>query len=240
MSRFVFAQLADPQVGFQDYDSELLRLRYEVDLLNGSDCQAAVVCGDMMHRVTSDSLAVFRSEMSRLRIPVHYVAGNHDVGNANVRVCYEEAFGPACYTADLAPSDLRLIVIDSNRWMLPPDDASAKMDQWFQHELERAKQDGKNVIVASHFPVFIDAPDEPETYFNLPVIRRKWLLDLMSRSPVRAFLSGHTHTAFSYLLNGILFSSGETTSVAFDQNVYGFRKFVYDGGMLHFQTIPVS
>ena len=52
----ILAQMADPQVGFYDYEPELQRLRKAIGRLNESDCEAVIVCGDMMHIVTRDSL----------------------------------------------------------------------------------------------------------------------------------------------------------------------------------------
>ena len=236
----VLAQLSDPQIGFKDYDAELARFRQEIDKLNQSDCQAVVICGDMMHVTTRETLTVFKKELSRLKLPVYIVAGNHDVAQKNSRPIFEEFFGPTFYAADMPSGGYRLIVLDSELWQHPIESLTAKMDEFFQKELDDAKAAGKKIILAMHAPIFIETPDEKEEYFNLPKSRRKWLSDKLKQYPVVAYLTGHTHTAFTYQWNGILFSSAETTSVSFDKVTYGFRRFIFDHDLIRYNTVPVK
>ena len=236
----VLAQLSDPQIGFKDYDAELARFRQEIDKLNQSDCQAVVICGDMMHVTTRETLTVFKKELSRLKLPVYIVAGNHDVAQKNSRPIFEEFFGPTFYAADMPSGGYRLIVLDSELWQHPIESLTAKMDEFFQKELDNAKAAGKKIILAMHAPIFIESPDEKEEYFNLPKSRRKWLSDKLKQYPVVAYLTGHTHTAFTYQWNGILFSSAETTSVSFDKVTYGFRRFIFDHDLIRYNTVPVK
>ena len=236
----VLAQLSDPQIGFKDYDAELARFRQEIDKLNQSDCQAVVICGDMMHVTTRETLTVFKKELSRLKLPVYIVAGNHDVAQKNSRPIFEEFFGPTFYAADMPSGGYRLIVLDTELWQHPIEALTAKMDDFFQKELDAAKNANKKIIIATHAPIFIESPDEKEEYFNLPKQRRKWLEDKLKQYHVVAFLSGHTHTAFTYQWNGIFFSSAETTSVSFDKVTYGFRRFVFDHDLIRYNTVPVK
>ena len=236
----ILAQLADPQIGFKDYEGELARFRREIDLLNAGDCQAAVICGDMMHLTTRESLAFFQKELSRLQKPVYLVAGNHDVGQGPLsRQLFEERFGPTYYAVDLPGGVQRLVVLDTDLWQNPAT-ATAAMDDFLQVELTRARSSGQRLVLAVHAPVFIDSADEAEEYYHLPLERRKWLLRLLDGSPVAAVLSGHSHTAFAFVWKGILFSAAETTSDAFDKVNHGFRRLVFDGDWLRFSTVPVE
>lgn len=236
----IIAQLADPQIGFQDHEAELKRFRKAVDLLNESDCEAAIVCGDMMHHVTRETMTEYVNEIKRLTIPVFHVPGNHDLYAEAGRV-YTEMIGPRYYSTALPDPHYQLIVMDTFFWMEEPDSAQClEMDHFLEKELTAAKDAGKEIIVAAHSPVFQESANEAETYFNLPLTRRKWLLDLFKQYGVRAYLNGHAHKAFTFTMNGTLFSSGETTGVAFDEVTHGFRRFVFDGGMIHFKTIPVD
>ena len=237
--RKVLAQLADPQIGMHDYDSELARFRKEIDLLNDSDCQAVVICGDMMHRTTRESLTVFQKELARLTLPVFIVAGNHDVGQ-NSRELFQEFFGPTYYAADLPFEGYRLVVIDTNLWQTPIPQENEKMDAMILRELEAASAAGKKVILAGHAPIFQEDEDEDEAYYNLPLEKRQWLKTLFGRYPVVTYLAGHSHTAFSVLWNGVLLSNAETTSAAFDKVNYGFRRLVFFGDSVYCNTIPVK
>lgn len=238
----ILAQMADPQVGFYEYEPELERLRKGIDLLNESDCEGVIVCGDMMHRVTRESLTAFLDEMKRLKMPVFYVPGNHDIiSSPEACAAYTELIGPRFYAADLPDPAYRLIVLDTFLWMDEDgSDLSKEMDRFLLQELERAKAASQQIIIATHTPVFQESPEEEENYFNLPLPRRKWVLDLLKKYEVRAFFSGHTHRAFTYTLNGTLFSSAETTGVAFDGVNHGFRRFIFEGGLIRFNTISVD
>ncbi|MCQ2396822.1 MAG: metallophosphoesterase [Lentisphaeria bacterium] len=238
-NRNVIAQLADPQIGFKDYDGELSRFRKEIDIINESDCKAVVICGDMMHLTTRESLTVFQKELSRLKRPVFMVAGNHDVGQDS-RELFQEFFGPTYYAADLPFDGYRLVVVDTNLWQAPNPEENAKMDAMLLKELEAAKVAGKKVVIAGHCPLFQEDEDEDEAYYNLPMEKREWLKELFGKYPVVAYLAGHSHTAFTVLWHGVLLSNAETTSVAFDKINYGFRRIVLFGDSVYFNTIPVK
>lgn len=238
-NRNVLAQLADPQIGFKDYENELARFRKEIDLLNEGDCKAVVICGDLMDLPTRESLTVFKKELSRLQRPVFIVAGNHDVVNDSPPL-FVEFFGPTYYAADLPFDGYRLVVVDTNLWQKPIPEENAKMDAMLLKELEAAKTAGKKVILAGHCPVFLEDEDEDESYNNLPMEKREWLKALFAKYPVVAYLAGHTHTAYTVLWNGVLLSNAETTSDAFDKINYGFRRLVFFGDSVYFNTIPVK
>ena len=236
----ILAQLTDPQIGFMDWDDELERFRQEIAILNSGDCQAVVICGDMMHYTSRKNMEFFLQELSRLKRPVFLVPGNHDIAQvADSRAQWLEMFGPAYYAADLPGGNYRLVVLDSELWQHPTDE-TAQMDAMFLEELAKARESGKRIVVAAHAPVFVESLDEPERYYNLPLERRKWLLEQLDGSPVIAYLSGHTHTSFTFMWKNILFSSGDNTSVAFDRLGHGFRRIIFDGDWIRFRTIPVE
>ena len=58
----ILAQLTDPQIGFMDWDDELERFRQEIAILNSGDCQAVVICGDMMHYTSRKNMEFFQQE----------------------------------------------------------------------------------------------------------------------------------------------------------------------------------
>ena len=240
MGNMILAQLADPQIGFEDHDNELARFRKEIDILNDSDCQAVVICGDMMHRTLQENMLFFKKELSRLRLPVFLVPGNHDVAlYPDSRERWLELFGPAYYAADLPEKEYRLVVLDTELWRSPTEE-TARMDALLLDEIAKARKSGTRLVLATHAPIFVDNPNEPDQYFNLPTSRRGWLLEHLDGSPVIAFLSGHTHTSFTYVWKNILFSGGDNTSVSLDKLTHGFRRLVFDGDWIRFHTVPVE
>ncbi len=236
----IIAQLTDPQIGFVDYDAELARFRREINILNRSDCEAVVICGDMMHRTHRKNMEIFKKELSRLKRPVFLVPGNHDIAyRPDSRTQWLEMFGPAFYAADLPNRKYRLVVLDTELWQHPTDE-TAKMDVMFLEELAAARKNGRRIVLAAHAPIFVESANEPEKYYNLPMARREWLIRHLAGSPVIAYLSGHTHTSFAFVWKNILFSSGDNTSVTFDKLGHGFRRIVFDGEWTRFCTVPVE
>jgi len=60
-------------------------------------------------------------------------------------------------------------------------------------------------LVFLHHPLFLQQPDEPDSYFNFPIKIRAPLLDKLSKAGVNAIFSGHYHrNAVTIFQNGIL------------------------------------
>ena len=79
------------------------------------------------------------------------------------------------------------------------------------------------VFLLGHHPLYLKEAEEAEEYMNLPVARRKNLLDLFEKRGVVAVLGGHTHQLTINSYKGIQLVNGETTSKNFDKRPLGFR-----------------
>jgi len=129
-------------------------------------------------------------------IPVHWAPGNHDAAPDTVvptresLAAYREVFGPDYYTVEVGP--VRLVVLNTvviDHPELVPDEWQAQRDF-----LEEVLVPGdRETIVVGHHPLFVDRPDEPDTYWNLPGERRGPLLGQIHRAGVRLVLAGHWH-----------------------------------------------
>jgi serine/threonine-protein phosphatase CPPED1 len=199
-----FVNLADPQMGMfaknQDSSQEQANLTFVVASLNRLKPAFVVVLGDLVNR-TGDAgqVAQYKRVIHELdpTIPLYNVAGNHDVGNQptpQTLAQYRKDFGRDYYTFD--SSDIRGIVLDSNLIASPqsaPEESQAQ-EQWLVQELQRARRDGvKHLFVFQHIPYFLERADEPDQYFNIPVLIRRRYLDLLHRYNVEAVFAGHYH-----------------------------------------------
>lgn len=161
-----------------------------------------VVGGDMV-----DDLAV-EGQYTDLRrivaglgdIPVHWVPGNHDaafdftVPTAASLAAYRERFGPDHYAFDHAGA--AFIVVNTVVWDHPeevPDELDRQLS-WLETALEDARRRrARHVLVFGHHPLFVHHPDEPDSYWNIPLARRGRLLRLLKAFGARAFFCGHWH-----------------------------------------------
>ena len=159
-----------------------------------------VVCGDMIHDSSDpDQLA----DLMRIRgdlsedIPLHWVAGNHDVGDsptAESIAIYRQRFGNDNFSFDHQRS--HFVVVNS----CVCSDPSNVPEEWerilefLKTDLDAARANGcENIVIFMHHPLFLDRPDEDDGYFSIPRKRREVLLDVLKSHGVSAVFAGHLH-----------------------------------------------
>lgn len=162
-----------------------------------------VTCGDMVDD-PADRAQV--DEVMRIAgmldpgIPMHWVAGNHDVGGGNepptpeTLAAYRDAFGPDYYA--FQHKGVSFIVLNSKVLHEPEHVASELNAQlaFFESELQAARGRGsRHIIVFSHHPLFLRHPDEAGQYFALALEQRRVVLDLCRRYGVSHVFAGHWH-----------------------------------------------
>jgi 3',5'-cyclic AMP phosphodiesterase CpdA len=199
-----FIQLADPQMGAFTQDKDFVQetANYEFAVANVNRLRPAfvVICGDLINKTGDKTQAneYFRitSKIDR-SIPVHAVAGNHDVGNdptPDSLKAYRARFGPDYYS--FRHGRVYGIVLDSSL-ISAPGKAQSEADAqetWLKAELARARaSDARHVVIFQHHSWFIEKPDEASEYFNVPLDARRRYLDLLKSSGVRYVFAGHYH-----------------------------------------------
>ena len=216
---FRFIVIADSHIRPPDqevaaYPSNALmahRNRFIVDLCNDIDAAFVVHLGDIVHPLPVDdtheeAIELAKQVYSGLRHAIHYVAGNHDVGdkpNALVAVpavaeenydVYEKAWGPSFLSFD--HDDCHFVLIDTQ---VLNSGLEREHDQriWLESDLAGATAAGQRVFLFTHYPPFIQDHNEHEHYDNIGEPARSWLLDLLVRHDVEALFAGHVHS-FQY------------------------------------------
>lgn len=199
-----FINMSDPQMGMfaenRDTVQEQANLTFVVSSINRLKPAFVVVCGDLVNRSgdreQTDQYKRIIKQMDP-GIPAYNVAGNHDVGNqptAMTLAQYRKEFGRDYYTFD--SGDIRGIVLNSNLIASPqsvPEESEAQ-ERWLIQELQRARKDGaKHVFVFQHIPYFLERPDEPDQYFNIPGAIRRHYLELFHEYGVSYVFAGHYH-----------------------------------------------
>ena len=221
---FTFAVVADTHVNeheersaspFETNARANGRARYALAEIAAFDPapEFVVHLGDIVHPmpglpVFGEAARRFKEIAAPLRVPLHLVPGNHDVGDKAVDwmpadiVCsdyvsrYRETFGKDYYAFDCGP--LRGIVINS---LLMNSDLPEEAEQRAWLESELASSAGRRVFCFIHYPPYVLAPDERSTYDNIDQPGRAWLLDLFRRHGVEAMFAGHVHN-FWYDVHG--------------------------------------
>lgn len=217
---FSFAVIADSHVnqGEEKSNSPFAvnrlanrRLRHVIHDLNQRDVVAVFHLGDVVHPVPSlgesyaDSARLFFGQMRRLRHPLHLIPGNHDVGDKKI------AWGPAgtvresflnAWTTHFGAhyfhirygragyDDLEFFGINA-QLVGSGLDMEAQQRDWLEERLIGLQ--GRRLVLLSHYPPFIESPQEQEHYDNLGHDGRRWLLKLIERHRVEALFAGHVH-----------------------------------------------
>lgn len=161
--------------------------------------------GDIVHPVPSlptfqEAVARFKDIASPLRVPLHLVPGNHDVGDKKIdwmpadQVCddyleiYRAAFGRDYFSFD--EGSLRFIAINSLLLNSGLEDEQ-RQREYVERQITEAA--GKRVFLFMHYPPYIHTENERGSYDNVDEPGRSWLLSQMRRPNVEAAFAGHVH-----------------------------------------------
>jgi len=187
------------------------RMRYVVRDINTRDIDFVMHLGDLIHPVPAvkdlylGAAARFHNQVAELKVPIHVVPGNHDVGDKPMPWApagsitdeylnlWESTFGAHYYAFD--HKDCHFIVINSELMNsgLP---AEQEQKTWLRQDLAANK--GRRIFVHTHYPPFLCETDEAEHYDNIAEPERSWLLELIGDNAVEGLFAGHVHN-FWYL-----------------------------------------
>nr|XP_002123287.1 serine/threonine-protein phosphatase CPPED1-like [Ciona intestinalis] len=210
---FVF--LADPQPGLIDkvnggngstWDVEIKRTHDAVEAINKMRPKPKFVCigGDLIDAFPGESLrdpqvSDLKSAFADLdqTIPIVVVSGNHDVGNVptmKTMSMYNNDFGEDYYSFWV--EGVFYIVVNSQYMYNDSEtrEQSSNQDSWLRAQLEIARLSScQHVVVFMHIPLFLQDPDEEDSYFAIPGAKRMDLLTRYSDAGIKIVFSGHYH-----------------------------------------------
>jgi 3',5'-cyclic AMP phosphodiesterase CpdA len=201
---FAFIMLTDPQLGMyannKDFVRETGNYEFAVATVNRLKPGFVIVLGDLINK-DGDQEQIrefFRiSKKINPSVPVYYVPGNHDVGQEptpQTLAAYRQNVGRDYYSFRAGP--IYGIVLDS-AVMIAPQKAQADYDEqisWLKKELETAKgSEARHVIVFQHHPLFVSDPNEADQWGNVPLERRRPILELLHKYGVHYVFAGHVH-----------------------------------------------
>jgi serine/threonine-protein phosphatase CPPED1 len=199
-----FIQMTDPQFGMitanGDFQQETANFEFAVATANRLRPRFVIVTGDLVNKPGDEAQIAEYERISKRLAPgirMHHLPGNHDVGNEpslEDLARYRKRFGPDYYSFRDGP--LYGIVLNSVLLHSPqrvPEELE-RQNVWLAAELEKAKQSGSaHIVVFMHHPLFMQNADERDQYFNIPLMRRKPLLEVLRSAGVRWVFCGHAH-----------------------------------------------
>ncbi len=199
----VFVQASDPQFGMytanKDFRQETANWEFVIANVNRLRPAFLVVTGDLTNATgNADQVAEYKRINARLDKGIHLynAPGNHDLANeptAATLAAYRSSFGPDYYS--FREGSVYGIVLDSSLMKAPArvEDEAAKQEKWLAAELRKAADAHAVPVIFQHIPFFLEKPDEPDQYFNIPLETRLRVLALLKKSGVRYVFAGHYH-----------------------------------------------
>lgn len=192
---------AVPAVTGYEWDAD--RYREAVEIINATQPDLVLIGGDLIDDTNvEDQIDEFFEITAAIddRIMVRWVPGNHDIAADALAPtpesiqAYRDVFGPDRYSFRMQDTlfvALNTTVIDH------PEHVQGEWESqlaFLTDELAHAsRSDLDNIIVIGHHPLFVARPDEPDTYWNIPLERRIVILDLLHGAGVKIGFAGHWH-----------------------------------------------
>ena len=199
-----FIQGSDPQFGMytsnQSFEQETANFEFFIASANRLKPAFVILCGDLINqagnRAQGEEFFRIAAKLDK-SIPLHLVAGNHDVQNEPTPESiarFTASFGADHYSFRHGP--LYGIVLNSTL-IHTPAKAMAEyesQEKWLRSELAAAKASGaRHIVIFQHHPWFLKEENEPDQYFNIPLERRGKYLALFREYGVEYLFSGHYH-----------------------------------------------
>ncbi|RVE59346.1 hypothetical protein OJAV_G00187710 [Oryzias javanicus] len=252
---FYFIQAADPQLGLMkawkdgncdgggdEWTEEVELTKRAVEAMNRLRPRPRfmVLCGDLVHSMpgTEFKEGQERDLKEALKgtdpsIPLVFVSGNHDIGNAPTPSTVEHfcrTWGDDYFSFWVG--GVLCLVLNSQLFF----DASAcpqlkeAQETWLEEQLSGAAASSsarpKHILVFQHIPLYLKSPDEEDDYFNLQKGVRQKLLDRFRKAGVKAVFSGHYHRNAGGCHNGLDMVVSSAIGCQLGEDTHGVRVVV--------------
>ncbi len=233
-----------PQI--EGFERELLLFDETIAAANELRPDAVIVCGDMLQEWDSDAQARVALDVGAGLddgIPLHWVAGNHDVAPDTYRPTtealarYRAHFGLDRYVAIYGT--VRLIVMNSTvvHSDALPEERAANLE-FLEAELANARAEQQQPIVCSHHPWFLRnveaVPEDPVTAMEMPPEPRRQLLAIAEAGGLRTLLTGHLHQHLTRTAGDLLQITASAVGLPFARNPSGYQVIrVYEDRVEH-------
>lgn len=223
VAQVTIAQISDTHIGEKRAPHAADNLKLAVQMINDRHPDAVLLSGDIGEN--PEAWEKTRSILKRLKAPLYYVPGNHDVHSSDVDR-YRSVFGKDYYTFRV--KDVELVVIDSQLLgnfdsydakrpqPLPSqtEEESERMLDWLAHV--RGADDMRaahTIIGVQHIPVFHDRgfPD-PKPYWVISDPYRSQEMKLLHQLGIKHMLVGHWHNGRIFDREGITWHVAPSSS----------------------------
>jgi predicted MPP superfamily phosphohydrolase len=220
-AQITIAHISDTHLGLKRAPEAASNLRRVVEMVNQRHPAAVIVSGDIGEN--ADAWKQARGILSKLRVPVYYVPGNHD-DSANTVDRYRSVFGKNYY--EFKVKHATFFALDSqllgnfdfqSRQIMPlsaiGEVESAKMLDWLG-KMAHGLTGNPLVFVVQHVPISRNRgfPPDPKPYWTVQEPYRSREIELLHRLGVKHVFAGHWHAGMVFQADGNTYHLAPATS----------------------------
>jgi Icc protein len=228
-TQITIVQISDTHIADKHAPHASENLKHAVEIINSRRPDAMVLSGDIGENPQAWEEA--RSVLKKLKAPLYYVPGNHDVHSSDVER-YRSVFGKDYYTFNV--KNVTFVVIDSQllgnydvydaKQPMPlspqTEDECERMLAWLSNLRDHDGDDragGRNekriFIGVQHIPMFHDGrfPD-PKPYWVINDPYRSKELKMLHDLGIKDMLVGHWHNGRVFEREGITWHVAPSTA----------------------------
>lgn len=232
---FYFVQITDTHLGDPGNNARTLKAVQEINALP-MKVECVVHTGDIFMNNILDAKAVQeeKSIMGQLKMPIHYVPGNHDIFQGNdlekTASAFREALGPLSSKAECNGVVFLMFCSEPlcDSFRLPDYDPM----KWLKESLQEAK--GKPVIIFTHRPMAKDFYGN-SMHDTWPKEAQDQFSKLVNSYNVKAIITGHFHRAEQHWLGEVPVFVASSMAGYWDREAT-YRIYEYDNGKIGFRT----
>jgi 3',5'-cyclic AMP phosphodiesterase CpdA len=244
-TEFRFIVAADPQL-FRGKKEDLDAAVVSINAIDPAPA-FVVMCGDLVETPSHpDQIRAYRESMTGLNptIQLYNLPGNHDLGRPvgdKHLTAYHENFGPLWY--HFTHGNALFIILSSDILRQTNTPMSKQQMEWLINVLEDPEFKAlDHLFVFMHHPLYIDQPDEPDGYSNMPGEIRSTLLALFLEHRVQAVFSGHLHRnrINRYQSVDLIITNSVTVPMGEGADAAGFRIVDVEADHYRHRYVPVE
>lgn len=165
----------------------------------------ALITGDLVENIKEDEYRFFNKNVRAFKRTVWHLPGNHDIGNKRSIAAGRVSVKQLASYRRIIGADFwhrrkkgvhfvafNSVILESG---FPED---KKQREWLVKTLSRIPH-GEKIILCTHYPLFIERPDETAEktkYWTIDSPAREELLALLTKHDIIAYLCGHRHIPY--------------------------------------------
>jgi len=231
---FYFVQITDTHF---DSGDNLQRTKLAVNQINAlpMNIQCVVHTGDIssakpeLKNYLDSGITI----MNSIKVPVHYVAGNHDINKDDIELSvkkYKENFGDLATEVEYDSVVFIFVYTEPlrNKFSVTGYDPLKQIEELLQH----AK--GKPVLIFTHAPAVDDFYNNEMNASWDNENREKWI-KLINSYNVKAVFSGHFHRDEQHWLGNVPLYVSSAISGYWDRQAT-YRIYEYSNGTISYRT----